>query len=238
MSTDNRKSLILDALRTFLRQRPDLASLGYGSVAAWRSESRKVTQDKNDALELIRAVELSSISADAILAEAGRGGRLTIKETFPLYTSETCPGKPCSVDCDHAAAVPDTVRIDYCAGQSYGHEFRAAVARLMASCLWSYVREECMPKPSGYRVESWRKWDAEGRHFEHAKHTIVSNREAAELQLKDLGGSDYGNVVELYLTPGRGATGACGGGDWLRAHFRNQFGKRMQLRWFDFWRAL
>ena len=51
------KSAIMEALIAWVRQRPGF-DLGNYDLAGYRSDSRKVTQQKNDAITLIRFVEL------------------------------------------------------------------------------------------------------------------------------------------------------------------------------------
>lgn len=51
---------------------------------------------------------------------------------------------------------PGFTRVDYCTGQYFPTEFRAAVARLCASVLWTWKREMCMPVKGSrdYREDS------------------------------------------------------------------------------------
>lgn len=105
------KEQITDALRAFLRQRPGLEWANYGSTASYRAESRSITRDLRHAMELLRAVELRSIPADAML---GKHGRLTVGP-----------------------------RIDWCTGQYWPVEYRAGVARYLASLLWDHWRDRC-----------------------------------------------------------------------------------------------
>lgn len=181
--------------------------------AGYLSDSRRVQQQLCDSRELLRAVELSSITADALTAAFPRAysGRLLLKVVERK---------------DYFADGRSEFRafLEYCTGQYWCTEYRAAACAVLASALWDYTREQCMPKVHGYRVESWSQL-GKGR----TRHTVVSNREAAELQLKDLGGSDYGSVCELYRT----GKDYMSGGDWLRAHFRQQFGRGIASRWFS-----
>lgn len=136
--TDFRRERILDALAAFANQRPDLDFANYGDVAMYRSESRSITRDLHDARTLLSAVRWrSSIDADALLAAARNAfsGRLTITEV----PSTKLRGDPAALGQDA------TVRIDYCAGQYYPTEYRRAVCAVLASALWSYTRDLCMP---------------------------------------------------------------------------------------------
>jgi len=214
-----RKQAIIAALRAFMNQRSGIEFGNYGDVKSFRAEQRSITKDLHQARELMRAVELSdSITANDLLvaAKGAFSGRLTITLK------------------DHMLAAPAGVEwkpelrasIDYCTGQYFPTEYRRAVCAVLASALWEHTREHCMPPVYGYRVESWSQL-GKGR----ALHTVVANRKAAELQLKDLGGSGYGHVNAVYM-PGNGRA-ALSAGDWLRTHFCQQFGRGIASRWFS-----
>jgi hypothetical protein len=127
---DTNKENLLLCLGAFIRQRPGLEFGNYGDVAAYRAESRSITKDLHIARELLRALELRpSITADALLEASQRAfsGRLSIIVTG------------------------DSVSIDYCTGQYFPTEYRAAVASIAASALWSYYRD------SGYDSQKIRQ---------------------------------------------------------------------------------
>jgi len=110
------KNTLLGLLYTFINKRPQLEFGNYGDRAAYRSEIRSITRQRADALRLLRAVELrDSITAADIVAAFN--GRLTLGRA---------KGKLC---------------LDYCTGQYWPTEYRAAVARLASSLLWSYWRD-------------------------------------------------------------------------------------------------
>ena len=111
------KTQILSALRAFVRQRPGLDFGNYGDVSAYRAEVRSITKDLHHAEELIRAVELRSISGDAIVKSAT--SRLSIEST------------------------DKGVRVDWCPGQYWPTEYRRGVAASLAYALWNYWRDEC-----------------------------------------------------------------------------------------------
>ncbi len=123
---DALKTKILATLRAFIAQRPGMDPRNY-DAAGYRRESREVTRDRHHAEELIRAVELSSVSGADILRVCGTGGRLTITD---VSDHNTLKGE-----------------VSYTTGQYFATEYRKAVARLMASVLWDYVRETSMPAP-------------------------------------------------------------------------------------------
>ena len=108
-------------------------------------------------------------------------------------------------------------RIDYCTGQYWPTEFRAGVCRLLSSVLWTWTREQCMPAPKSYRVE-WQ---------DGSKSPPLAPAEV-DSYIEKRAGSDRGHA---YKTPHYDYSGTMSAGDWLRAHFRQQFGKGMAARW-------
>ena len=124
-NTTDRKALILAALDRFTRQRAGLEFGNYGSVKAYRAEQRQITRDLRDYRALAAQVAWRGIDADALLAASrdAYSGRLS-----------------CTIDGDHA-------RLDYCTGQYFPTEYRKAACAVLASALWHYVREHCMPAP-------------------------------------------------------------------------------------------
>lgn len=118
------KSTILNMLRVWVNQRPGLEFGNYGDWSNYRSEMRRITRQRADALQLLRAVELSSITAEE-LADAFKraySGRLTLTER---------KGK---------------MVLDYCTGQYWPTEYRAAACAVLSAALWEHVRLKCMPK--------------------------------------------------------------------------------------------
>jgi len=99
----------------------------YNDWRSYRAESRSVTKDLHDARALISYVACrDSITAERIVA-ASRGafsGRLTIEPR----------GK-------------DGFAVSYCTGQYFPTEYRKAVCAVLASAIWDWAREECMPEP-------------------------------------------------------------------------------------------
>lgn len=110
------KDAILSALRTFARQRPGLEFGNYGDVASYRADLRGITRDLKHAQELLRAVELSGVTAEDII-EAARSGRLSL------------------------AIDGERVRVDYCTGQYWPTEYRRAICAVLASALWDHHRK-------------------------------------------------------------------------------------------------
>lgn len=118
------KQEICTLLRAFINQRPGLDFANYGCATSYRAELRFITRQRADALQLLRAVELrDGIEMAELVAAFPRAysGRLSLVER---------KGKPA---------------LDYCAGQYYPTEYRAAVCAVLASVLWNWVRVDCMP---------------------------------------------------------------------------------------------
>lgn len=118
------RQTILNALEALAKTRPGIDPRDYGGGLdgrrAYRAESRSVTRDLQHARILLRAVERSTITAEALAAafRDAYAGRLTL-----TYTG-------------------DTARLGYCTGQYYPTEYRKAVCAVLASALWSHYRED------------------------------------------------------------------------------------------------
>ncbi len=111
------KSQIIQALDSWIRQRPGLEFGNYGDVSAYRSEMRSIGKDLHHARTMLRYVEWhDSITAEMIF-DCAKSGRLSIV-----------------VD-------GDKVSIDYCTGQYWPTEYRLAVCRLLSSVIWHWMRE-------------------------------------------------------------------------------------------------
>ena len=116
----NERAAILSALRAWIEQRPGLDPRNY-DYSGYRSDSRLITQQKADALELLLAVE----RRDSLDLETLRGafrafsGRLTW----------------------------DGSKLDYCTGQYWPTEYRAAACAVLRSALWDYWRADILALP-------------------------------------------------------------------------------------------
>ena len=117
------KNEIINALRTFAQKRPQLEYCNYGNPSSYRQESRAITKDLHHARQLLRKVELSSITAQDIVNASSEAfsGRLTI---IP------------------ANSYSDEFRIEYCVGQYFATEYRKAVCAVLARALWNHWRED------------------------------------------------------------------------------------------------
>lgn len=114
------RAAILEALRAWIMQRPGLDPRNYDR-AGYRSDSRAITQQKADALELLRAVE----TRKALTVE-------TLREAFRAFSGRlSWDGK----------------RLDYCTGQYWPTEYRAAACAVLRSALWDYWRADILTLP-------------------------------------------------------------------------------------------
>ena len=109
------KEQLITALAQWIQQRPGLEYGNYGDPTSYRAELRGIAKDKRDAEQLLRAVELSSITAPEFLkAFDAFSGRLQ-------WTDKG---------------------LDYCTGQYWPTEYRRAAAAVCASALWNHYRED------------------------------------------------------------------------------------------------
>ena len=114
MTTD--KPAIVQALYAWIAQRPGLDFGNYGESRSYRAEQRRIARDLHDAQTLLRYVAQSpSITGDDIAAACERAysGRLSW----------------------------DGRRLDYCTGQYWPTEYRAAVCAVLTTVMWGYFRE-------------------------------------------------------------------------------------------------
>jgi hypothetical protein len=110
------KEKIIQLLRAHVAQRSGIDGRDYGgSREAFMGDYRRILKDGKHARELIRAVELSDITGEA-LADAFRAysGRLSL----------------------------DGDKLSYCAGQYFPTEYRAAACAVCAQALWDHYRED------------------------------------------------------------------------------------------------
>jgi hypothetical protein len=97
--------------------------------------------------------------------------------------------------------------VDYCTGQYWPTEYRRAVCAVLASALWEYTREHAMPKPI---AEGRINYDTSGKPAD-----------------------DVYDTYPLYPAIGKTKADVMKAGDWLRAHFRKEFGRSIASRWFN-----
>lgn len=132
------KQQILEALQSWVAQRPGLDFGNYGDMASYRSELRSIAKDKHDAEKLLTAVALrDSITADDLKAAfRAYSGRLSITEEN------------------------DQVKLSYVTGQYWPTEYRKAACAVLASALWEHRRDSVpskVEKPGDWIRGSFRR---------------------------------------------------------------------------------
>jgi hypothetical protein len=119
------KQAICEALWTWIGQRPGLEFCNYGNLKNYRSEMRSITQDLHHARALLRYVESSQITGDALAAAFHAfSGRLSW----------------------------DGKKLDYCVGQYWPTEYRRAACAVLASAIWEYWRDGMTGDDKGNRL--------------------------------------------------------------------------------------
>ena len=115
------RTQILHALDAFLESRPGFDPANYqGAPQAYRADYRRAYQHLQDGRALLRAVSWrDGIDADTLTR--AKHHRIDFKPS----------------------ATGNTLEVDYCTGQYYPVEFRAAVCHTLSSALWDYFREHC-----------------------------------------------------------------------------------------------
>ena len=115
------RTLYLDALAAFVAQRSGIDARDYRrdwtdkeGHAAFMVDYRRILRDGRDARTMLRFARLFSVD---VAAAASDGGRLTFQTRK-----------------DGAVAV------DYCTGQYFPTEHRAAACRVLSSAWWAYWR--------------------------------------------------------------------------------------------------
>lgn len=216
METKPTKEQIVALLDAWIRQRPGLEFANYGDLSAYRSELRSITKDGTEAKQLLRYVAgRDSITADMLL-EGFRAysGRLSI-----------APGKK-----------PGTWRLDYCTGQYWPTEYRRAACAVLASAVWAHLRDECMPAPIRYDVQTSR-WN--GSRWVNETRASFADREAAE----DDARIATRNAHDAWHCAGRAGSFDAwhvspvyprneSAGDYLRRAARLELGASIARRWF------
>lgn len=122
------RAMILALLESWVTQRPGLDPRDYISGwndtngrSAYRSDSRRITQQRNDALAMLRYISLrESITADMLKAAIPRAfsGRLKLENVAGTYP----------------------LKLSYCTGQYWPTEYRAAACAVLAAAIWDWLR--------------------------------------------------------------------------------------------------
>lgn len=105
---------ILDMLVAFVCQRPGFEPGNYATSTDYRRDVREATRDRNEALQMLRLIRYRDV--------------ITADDMRAALKSRLC------LDADG--------RLDYNAGQYWCTEFRAAVANVASSLIWSYFAHE------------------------------------------------------------------------------------------------
>lgn len=106
----------LEALKQFIEQRPGFEFANYGDASSYRADYRRALRDLHDARALLRYCEMRP-SID--VANPRLWHRLTLTLTDDGY------------------------RADYCTGQYFPTEYRAAACGLLSSAIWRWLRDAC-----------------------------------------------------------------------------------------------
>ena len=105
-----------EAIRSFIEQRPGFEPGNYSDASSYRADYRRALRDLHDARALLRYCEMRpSVKVSA----PEHSGRLMLTLTDGGY------------------------RADYCTGQYFPIEYRAAACRLLSSAIWAWLRDEC-----------------------------------------------------------------------------------------------
>lgn len=117
MTTPSKSTLIM-ILANWIKQRPGLEFGNYGNVSAYWSEMRNITRQRHDAETLLASVSWD----DAISSQ-------DIIDAFPQAFSGRL-----SFDAEN-------LKLEYCAGQYWPTEYRAASCAVLARVLWNAARD-------------------------------------------------------------------------------------------------
>ena len=120
------KPELIELLRVWINQRPGLEYGNYGERAPYFAEMRSITGQLHDARTLLAHVENSAMTAAELLDGFGAySGRLQVSPTDKGY------------------------RLDYCTGQYWPTEYRAAACAVLAAALWDYHRDDYAASAKG-----------------------------------------------------------------------------------------
>lgn len=122
---DEKKAKLIALLYKHVSQRSGIEYANYGERSSFMGDYNRILKDGKQARELIRYVELSSITGDELeKAFSAYSGRLSIADNGN--------------------------RLDYCTGQYFPTEYRAAACAVCAQALWDHYREDfCTNKKPG-----------------------------------------------------------------------------------------
>jgi len=136
------KETLLEALRLFIAQRSGIDRRNYQSdwrdtagAAAFMADYREILRDGRDARRLLEYVAgRAGITAERILATSSGNGRLDW-----CYRG-------------------DKIGLDYCTGQYFPTEYRAAACSMLAGLVWRYLADDFADCPNtGEQAAAVRK---------------------------------------------------------------------------------
>lgn len=127
MTDTTEKAAITAALDKWIRQRPGLEFGNYGDSRSYNSELRSIMRDGREARELLRAVDLSSISAE------------TLRGAFDAFSGRLSW---------------DGRRLGYCTGQYWPTEYRKAACAVLGRALWRHYRDGMEGDDIGTRLRA------------------------------------------------------------------------------------
>lgn len=188
------KETIIAALYKWTAQRPGLEFVNYGDVSAYRAEMRRITRQRRDAEALIRYCEIrDSITADD-LRGALSSGRLTWAEDGKGGGS-----------------------LDYCTGQYWPTEYRAAVSRALSGLLWARFRDDAS---EGWTVE----YSGSGSIGGTVRRTFATEERARQWAEQVGHGARHSAPAAIAR--------AAATGDAIRTAARRELGASIARRWF------
>lgn len=113
------------ALSEFAARRPKFDFANYGDVKPYRADVRGATRDLHAVRELVRVARY--LCTDDEILVAARNSRVTLEP----FANDNGAG----------------YRVSYCAGQYYPVEYRAGVARVLATAIWHAWAREIGDRP-------------------------------------------------------------------------------------------
>lgn len=123
------------ALIAFANQRPGLEPANYGSWSDYRAESRRITRQLHD--------------FNALLTRAPDATEAEWREAFRAFSGRL----------SIVTRADGAIGLDYCTGQYFPTEYRAAACAVVASLIWNRTRESCPPddvlRDFGLSAGSW-----------------------------------------------------------------------------------
>lgn len=198
------KTQILEGLRAWINQRPGLEFGNYGDWSAYRSELRQITKDRQHALELLRAVSMrDSITADKLLAAFPRAYSGRL-EISEVYAVGGVTKHTYST-LDEAKAVAEKIR-----------QRTSAIVSIESRARLEYCTGQYWPteyRKAACAVLASALWDQAREDMPKPDGKISRTHGPFTTEHDNISGK----------TPG----------DWLRDHFRKEFGRSIQKRWFD-----